>query len=151
MKRLHGVLILLCVAGCGTSSDPAKDFKSRLSKLVRNKEEVRCVKDVEGVEEVLRLADPDAYRKIRIPPPPPPPSLTPSPNPAPPREPAGPSFDTWLQKKQVWYKVRYATDCAYDVRKTDSLVTPLLAEVTLTCHVSCSNLLTTKEAAEKRN
>ena len=56
-----------------------------------------------------------------------------------------------LQKKQTWYKVAYTIDSVYkcDVRKTDSLTTPAVANVRLSCQVSCSNLFTTKEAAAK--
>ena len=60
-------------------------------------------------------------------------------------------FAGLLQKKQTWYKVNYAIDSVYkcDVRTTDSLTTPAVANVTLSCQVSCSNLFTTKEAAAK--
>jgi hypothetical protein len=57
--------------------------------------------------------------------------------------------DAWLRKKQTWYKVRCAIENVhkYNVRKTDSLTTPAVARVTLSCQVSCSNLFTTKDAA----
>jgi len=203
MRRFIASLVLLplpMLIGCGAPSDPVKNLDWHISKVIKTQAnadgEINQVKDTEGVDLVLQLAEPEAYHGMlraridarkkmmgaemarreemnrrreedalkkhqehtvvpkanhdeeegaiieR--------TVVPKANhDAYGRMPNNDIATALLQKKQVWYKVKYAIGSEYkrDVRKTDSLTTPLTADVMLSCQVSCSNLFTTKEAA----
>src|SRR5690606_28941122 len=144
-------VVVLCVAGCGGApSDPVKNLDWHVKKVIAKQsnanEEIRQVTGFLDVMCVLAAADAEAYEKLL-------------------EGKDAPSFlntkkdsdylmaffNKWIERNQTWYKLKYTIDDNYkcDVTKTDSLTTPLMAQIESSCKMSCSNLFTTKEEAEK--